>query len=31
MSDTGEVKGLLRFAKMTGKAPDPENYAAKGF
>jgi len=25
-----EVKGLLRFAKMTGKAPDPENYAAKG-
>src|SRR6266478_1707145 len=26
-----EVKGLLRFAKMTGKLPDPENHAAKGF
>jgi hypothetical protein len=25
-----EVKGFLRFAKMTGKVPDPENHAAKG-
>jgi hypothetical protein len=24
-----KVKGLLRYAKMTGKVADPENYAAK--